>query len=329
MQYKFKFKPYQLRFKQPLQTSHGIWGIREGIIIRLTDELRQVGYGEIAPLPWFGSETIEEAVDFCQQLIDEITTEKIFSIPDSLPACQFGFASAWENLNNNSQSPTPTSEFPIPHSILLPTGKAALEAWQALSNQSNNTFKWKIGVSSLEDELKIFQQLAQALPAKTKLRLDANGGLSYEEAKQWLQECDCAQRSAKGDRAEVEFLEQPLAVNQFDAMLDLSKQHSTSIALDESVATIKQMQAAYDKGWRGIFVIKPAIAGYPSRLRQFCQTHAIDAVFSTVFETAIGKQAALNIAAELSHRDRAIGFGVNYWFNENEETWLECLWNNH
>jgi len=48
------------------------------------------------------------------------------------------------------------------------------------------------------------------------------------------------------------------------------------------------------------FVIKAAIAGSPSRLRQFCREHEIDAVFSSVFETAIGTQAALKLAVELS-----------------------------
>ncbi|MGL6341592.1 MAG: o-succinylbenzoate synthase, partial [Waterburya sp.] len=31
--FKFKFELYQRRFKQPLRTSHGVWQVREGIII--------------------------------------------------------------------------------------------------------------------------------------------------------------------------------------------------------------------------------------------------------------------------------------------------------
>ena len=68
-------------------------------------------------------------------------------------------------------------------------------------------------------------------------------------------------------------------------MSELSNQYSTPLALDESVATLTQMQACYQRGWQGIFVIKPAIAGFPSQLRKFCQEHKIDAVFSSVFET--------------------------------------------
>lgn len=64
------------------------------------------------------------------------------------------------------------------------------------------------------------------------------------------------------------------------------------------------------------FVIKPGIVGSPSRLRQFCQQHKIDVVFSSVFETEIGRQAALKLAAELSEHHRAVGFGVNHFLSK-------------
>ncbi|MBD2088189.1 o-succinylbenzoate synthase [Trichocoleus sp. ST-U3] len=356
MQYRFEFCPYRRRFVRPLQTSHGIWDIREGIILRLTDENGQVGWGEIAPLSWFGSETLEQALSFCRQQPQEITTETIFSIPSALPACQFGFESAWEDISHFQDKANLTPQPPFPagdggelkaslqppflrgergdreglgerfsesltreyaYSGLLPTGEAALNQWQTLWNQGYRTFKWKIGVYPIADELKIFQRLTQTLPEGVKLRLDANGGLSYEEANLWLWTCDNVK--AEELPVEIEFLEQPLSVAQFQGMAELSMCYATAIALDESVATIDQMEAAYRDGWRGIFVIKPCIAGSPSRLRQFCQQHEIDAVFSSVFETAIGRQAALKLAAELSRHNRAVGFGINHWFDEDEE----------
>ena len=337
MHYQFEFRSYQRKFKRSLSTSHGSWDVREGIILRLTDEMGRVGWGEIAPISWFGSETLEQAWDFCQQLPQEITAETIFSIPANLPACQFGFESAWDignwelgkgdkeeksllsPLSPYSLVPTPHS--PIAYSYLLPTGEAALQAWQTPWSRGSRTFKWKIGVASLEEELKVFDQLIQSLPASAQLRLDANGGLNQQTANQWLQVAD--------EAGIVEFLEQPLPPSQFDTLLEMSRYYSTPIALDESVATLDQLEDCYRRGWRGIFVIKAAIAGSPKRLRQFCQAHAIDAVFSSVFESAIARLAALQLAAELSNPKRAIGFGINHWFNEDDKTWLEHLWKAH
>ncbi|MGJ5673693.1 MAG: o-succinylbenzoate synthase [Nostochopsis sp.] len=304
MNYKFEFRRYQRKFVRRIATSHGIWEIREGIILKLTDETNKIGWGEIAPISWFGSETLAQAWDFCRQLPREITEETIFSIPDQLPACQFGFESALF-------SPSTPSSLLI-HSALLPAGEAALQMWENLWQQGYSTFKWKIGVYPTPVELKILDLLTQSLPGAAKLRLDANGGLKQEEAKLWLESCDHL-------NTKIEFLEQPLSVDQFPQMLELSKCYKTAIALDESVATFPQLKYCFQQGWRGIFVIKPAIVGSPSQLRQFCQQHEIDAVFSSVFETSIGRKAALQIAVELSRQNRAMGFGVNHYFAEDED----------
>jgi O-succinylbenzoate synthase len=303
MHYSFEFRPYQRRFRQPLKTHHGIWEIREGIILRLTDETGRVGYGEIAPLPWFGSETLALALAFCEQLKGKLTEPKIQEIPEDLPACQFGFESALESLFRAEGERGRLS-----FSYLLPAGEAALQAWEI--PQSATTFKWKIGAIAIAEEIKIFEKLVRTLPAGAKLRLDANGGLGIEEAKAWLEVADKTQI--------VEFIEQPLSPQEFDLMLDLGANYSTAIALDESVATLQQLEDCYQKGWRGIYIIKAAIAGSPQRLRQFCRQHKIDAVFSSVFETKIGREAGLHLAAELSNPNRAIGFGVGHWFEEDD-----------
>ncbi len=313
-----------------MNTSYGEWREREGIVICLTHAAGRVGWGEIAPIPWFGSETLEQALTFCSQLPPLLDFDQIVAIPNSLPACQFGFESAWEELeewreaqgagqetqNGQTHEERSPYETQISNSVLLPPGKAALAGWQEFWQRGDRTFKWKIGVADLEEELFLFQQLMAELPKTARLRLDANAGLSFAEAERWLQTCESFP---------VEYLEQPLPPDRFDDLLKLSTQYPTPLALDESVATLEQLKTCYERGWKGIYVIKPAIAGFPSRLRQFCQTHPIDAVFSSVFETAIGRQAGLKLAAELGNCDRAMGYGVAHWFNESEEHGLNNI----
>ena len=341
MGYKLEFRPYQRHFSKPLKTSHGIWKIREGILLRLLDNEGRIGWGEIAPLPWFGSETFEEALAFSQQLDQEVTKEDISTIPLKLTACQFGFESALECLSliesqeerkkirairgeGREEEEEDNYSTNLEYSYLLPAGEDALQVWQAVWEERKKitqlpiTFKWKIGVEPFTEEIKVFQQLTQVLPNTTKLRLDANGGLSLTEAREWLRIAD--------KKRIVEFIEQPLSPQLFETMLELSNRYTTPLALDESVANLVQLEDCYQKGWRGIFVIKAAIAGSPQRLRQFCQDYAIDTVFSSVFETAIGRKAVLKLAGELSNPNRAVGFGVNYWFKEDEEKWLTSLW---
>jgi o-succinylbenzoate synthase len=307
MAYRVEFESYQRPFKFPLKTHYGWWEVRSGILIKLTHANGQTGWGEIAPLEWFGSESLAQALAFCQALPAVVSEDDILGIPDYLPACQFGFESAAAAItlddSENWQS--------LSYSALLPTGIAALSSWPALWQQGYRTFKWKIGVATIAQEQEIFTQLLAQLPSEVILRLDANGGLNRSEAVQWLELC--------ADQP-VEFLEQPLPVGEFAAMKELSQHFTTPVALDESIATLTHLKTCYDQGWRGIFVIKPAIVGSPRRLRQFCQHHPIDAVFSTVFETAIGRQAGLKLAAELGRSQRAVGYGTTHWFEEDNGT---------
>jgi o-succinylbenzoate synthase len=304
--YQFTYSIYQRPFRQPLKTSHGIWEIRAGIIIKLTDSLGRSHQGEIAPIPWFGSESIEQAILWCQQLGDKITVDRIYQIPDNLPACQFGFGSA---LIAFDPQPSNIDRAPLDLSALLPSGADALDRLQALSAQGYSTFKWKIGVLPIAQEVAIWRQLIAALPAAAKLRLDANGGLTYPLAEQWLAICR--------QEARIEFIEQPLAVDEIDRMTALAQKYPTPIALDESVATCDLIEAAYAAGWCGIYVIKPGIAGFPWRLAELITHHQLDVVFSSVMETSVGKNAALQLASTLKLH-RSMGFGVDEWFKDRE-----------
>jgi o-succinylbenzoate synthase len=303
--YRFTYSVYERPFRQPLQTSHGSWVVREGIIVCLTDELGRSQVGEIAPIPWFGSESLQQAIAYCDPIGDTIDLSQIECIPDSLPACQFGFGSALTAFNEDFS----IDSSPLELSALLPTGAAAIDAWQALFTQGYRTFKWKIGVAPIAQEQAIWQDLMTALPIDAKLRLDANGGLTYADAARWLEICDRESR--------IEFIEQPLAPAEITETIELSQIYSTPIALDESVATFDRLQAIYDRGWRGIYVIKPGIAGFPWRLGDFIAQHQLDVVFSSVLETTIGRTAALQLASKLQ-LNRAMGFGVESWFDDRD-----------
>lgn len=311
---KFKFDIYRRSFRRPLRTSHGLWQIREGIIIKLENEEGKSAFGEIAPLPWFGSETFSQALNFCQRLRDTISVVDITQISNELPACQFAFESAWLQLNQTENSHCKNKNLDLCY--LLPAGKEALKVWKKIYiTHANSTFKWKIGVLPLSSELEILQKLVFDLPPQSKLRLDANGGLDLEQAEKLLAMTDKINSQAKSsNNAQVEFIEQILPPHRFAEMSFLSRNFNTYLALDESVANFQQLKIAYEKGWRSIFVLKLAIMGYPSKIINFCQINSLDIVISSVFEREIGRNIVLNMAQQLDH-PRALGFGANYFDN--------------
>ncbi|HEY9763889.1 MAG TPA: o-succinylbenzoate synthase, partial [Trichocoleus sp.] len=218
-------RPYSRPFRQPLQTAHGNWALREGILLRLTDETGRTGFGEIAPIPWFGSESVEAALACCERLKGWQEIAQLTAISPELPACQFGFGLAlWELQGSflpvGTEFPARTARAKAGHKPLqsdpkdnggvenewvcglLPAGEGALVAWQKLWERGHRTFKWKVGVYGAETELGWLRKLVTALPAGGRLRLDANGGLTKTEAVQWLESCE----GLPG----IEFMEQPL-----------------------------------------------------------------------------------------------------------------------
>ena len=86
-------KPYRRAFRQPLRTAHGEWATREGFLVRVEQEGR-VGYGEVAPLPEFGSETLAEATAFLEQLVSQ-TRDRCASEPTLLCICPLGGSSCY------------------------------------------------------------------------------------------------------------------------------------------------------------------------------------------------------------------------------------------
>lgn len=306
------FTPYSHPFKTPLETNHGRWHHREGIIITLCDVATgQRGRGEIAPLPWFGTETLDAALHYCTtwgtQLDPAVFLARLPEIPDTLPACHFGFVTAWQDLTQ----PTPTITLDITQvAHLLPLKLEALPRLHALQAQGATVFKCKIGMHDPEWEMAIWRTFSQQAHPQTQFRLDANGGLTPAIARQWI-----ALAQTQGN---VEFIEQPLMPAEFATLQTLAQESEVMLALDESVATFADLQRCYQQGWRGVYVLKPAIAGPPQRLIDFCHQNPMDLVCSSVFETAIGRQGALQVAQQLGSprvgSARALGFGVSAWW---------------
>ncbi|MBW4653959.1 MAG: o-succinylbenzoate synthase [Kaiparowitsia implicata GSE-PSE-MK54-09C] len=316
------FRPYHRQFQQPLQTQHGAWAVRSGVLLKLEDEER-VAFGEITPLDWFGTETLTTALAFCAQWqatrvageVDRADSgdgleAELAAIPDHLPACQFGFGMLLEQWFYPQPERSPESQPKHSIAYLLPTGARAIAHLSQLTppiNDSSPCFKWKIGVATWADELAWFRQVMAALPPGARVRLDANGGLSWDAACAWLAVC--------ADYPAVEFLEQPLAPNSVREMQQLGDRYPTPIALDESVATVRQLEQCLTAGWRGVVVIKAAIAGSPQRLRQVCQRYQPDIVWSSVFETAIARDYLLSrLIPSLTPQPRTLGFGTEHWF---------------
>lgn len=284
MTYQLQHKIYQRRFRSPVETARGIWTVREGIVLRLEDADGRIGFGEIAPIEDFGTESLTDALKF----LDALGNHWDGSIPHELPCCAFALTSAEAWIRGNFEIKPMTLET----AFLLPAGKQALAVQEEMLLAGFRTFKWKMGIGNSASEMATAKKLA----VNGKLRLDANGCLDLTETEAWLEYIETL--------TEVEYLEQPLSRGRWRECLPLFERFSTPIALDED--------ANQAKDWPGVLIIKPCLLGDVQSSVRILNTAKV--VASSALETSIGKEAALRLAIGT---EPAIGFGVKELFPED------------
>lgn len=307
MKFRFAYRSYCAAFRNPVRTAHNLWTERTGLILRLTDEEGSVGFGEAAPIPWFGTETVGEIEGLCRGFGESITDEQMAEVPSSLGCLRGALQAAKENLLKATPDQPPRIEAGAGYltvAALLPAGRAALSKIPPLADAGFRTFKWKVGVDELAEELPLMDDVIAALPNGAKLRLDANGAWDRRRAERWLERC--------ADRP-IEFLEQPIAPDARgaeDLLLGLAGDYPTPLALDESVAVSAQIERWLRLGWAGIFVVKPTLLGNAVTMLERLRAAKAAVVFSSALETAVGAQRALRMAFNYDGPARALGFGV-------------------
>ena len=285
MKQRFNYLPYRRRFRLPLITAHGVWQHREGIIIRLETEDSQVGFGEIAPLPSFGTETMEDALSWCkQQSVDSPVLE---AVPSRLPCCQWAVKSAFTKNSKRRR-------FPVAALV------DSLDTFVTKQNAGYQILKIKIGVQGFLKESLQAEDYFQRLVEGQRMRLDANGGLSESDFSAWLE-------FLEGNP--VEYLEQPMAPGLENRMLEMAEPFSTPIALDESIAGMQSLSEWKD--WPGALVVKPSLlGGAPGVLPE-------NLVGSSIFETSFGLETGLQFLARYQKPDTAIGFDTISYLEED------------
>lgn len=322
MRLKLACRRYLLPFRTPVRTAHGVWAERVGLIVRLEDGEGRAGLGEVAPIPWFGTETVEETEAALAMLGDWVTAEQLAAVPKRLGCLRFALAgalAAFKGGPGGAERRAGESADYLPVAALLPAGRAALVAVAAKAEMGFRTFKWKVGVGDPAEELAILDDLLGKLPSGAKLRLDANGAWEARVAVRWLE------RAA--DRP-IEFIEQPCFAEASlgasarrkvdDVLRGLAEEYPTPIALDESLVGANDVERWLAEGWRGVMVIKPALLGDPAPVLARLAAAKADVVFSSALETALGAKAALRVALGWRvEKPRALGFGVWPLFNDS------------
>lgn len=306
---RLEVRRYRLPLKAAVRTAHGVMTEREGVWVRVEDEAGRVGIGEAATLPWFGTETAEQAEAVLRGMGERVEAEKLKDVPAKFACVRNAVEEALAMMlggddENGTERKAEGGAGYLGVAALLPAGRAVLETIGPKAEAGFRVFKWKVGVGDVADELALLDDVCAKLPEGAKLRLDANGAWDRRRAERWLERC--AERP-------VEFVEQPIARDARgaeDLLRGLAEDFPVAIALDESLVGDGDVERWIGAGWRGVFVVKPALLGEVRGALEKLEKAKAQVVFSSALETAIGARTALRHAFAWKGERRAVGFGV-------------------
>ena len=165
-----------------------------------------------------------------------------------------------------------------------------------------STFKVKVGTNAQEDVARI--NTIRSLRPHAKIRIDANGLLSVEQAVSLLQ--------LVGD---IEYIEQPCATIQ--ELRELKKRIDVKIVGDEVLRKAKDPFAIDLTGAVDYLMLKVQPLGGIKRAHQLAQHHKLPVVVSSALESAVGINYGLILAASFEDLNFDCGLGTGSLLAKN------------
>ena len=195
---------------------------RAGLLLEFRSQDGVTGFGEIAPLPGYSSETLSESQTEVEAALWHL---KGSSIPPNLeelsggfenwlgkiaclPSARFGLESAILNLLAADQKMTSAelvADHPGDHvhvnGLLSGSPDEVVARAEELIEKGYRALKLKVGRLGMDEEIELVQKVRRAIGEGVALRLDANGRFTIDEATRFAYEiADC----------HIEYIEEPV-----------------------------------------------------------------------------------------------------------------------
>jgi o-succinylbenzoate synthase len=317
----FKFSPFNIKLKEPLQNSSFKIESREGFIIKITDENNLSSYGEVSPLLGFSIETIDECDVALNKLyysiIDKARKKEEFDLTreleavSNLPSLRFGIEQAIISLlikrgELNSLLST-EKQIAVNGLVGIKSEEKVLKKVDDLLADGFKTIKIKVGVNSVEDDIKLVNKISTRIDNSIKIRLDVNGSWNYQQTEYAINNLQ---------KEKLELIEQP--VKDINELVMLSDFSPIPIGVDESIKTISDATDIVQRSNIKVIVLKPSILGSIIQTISLIKTAeqlGKKIIISSAFESVVGR-SALFMLASLVNGNYAHGLNTASYLDE-------------
>ena len=314
-------------FKQPAQTSRGVYTERKSWMVTVEDK-GQKRVGECAPLPDLSCDAMPEEQygkvleGFCKKV--EQTGVIPYEEMRDYPSMLFGLESAMEGEKmNDTAFARGEKGIPINGLVWMGSYEEMLKRMEEKLAQGFHCVKLKVGAIDFDRELELVKRIRERFSRQeVELRLDANGGFSPEEA---LYRLELLSQYA------IHSIEQPVKAKQWAVMAELCREAPLPIALDEELIGIndpeakRQMLRIIKPAY---IVLKPSLHGGMRGCREWIEIareEGIGSWMTSALESNIGLNAIAHFCAEVYGDGEMMpqGLGTGQLFTDNIEMGLE------
>lgn len=324
---RFTLAPYECPMDPPWPAEE----LRRGVILTLEEEGGVRGYGESAPLPGFGLETLASSIAALRLTSKYLLGMPRERYPDAVadlhrlapvvasPCARHAIDLALHHLMAlAARKPIArllgglqaVDEVPVNAALPRLPREALVRAALAAVAGGYRTLKLKVGGIAIQEDVARVTAVRDAVGRDVRLRIDANRAWSEADAIQAL-------RSLEG--VQLEYCEEP--VFDPEAMRRVKEAVPVPIAADESVVDLGAAQRLLESATVDVLVVKPMAVGglHPARaIAALAREHGVDVVVTGMLETPVGRRGALHLAASLGPALHAhgLGAGCTPWPNE-------------
>lgn len=270
------------------------------------------GIGEITPLPGYGEETPETVEAALASIAAELeggapARRLVDSMIPSAPFVASALATALETWMEGIAAFTARLAATVPLAAICQGARPefAAEAARRLVADGYRCLKIKIGRANVVTDLARIRAVAAQLPREGELRLDANQGLTADDARSLC-------RGIEAEALPLTLLEQPLAADDWDGHAALAKGTRVPLMLDESIRTDADIARAPTCGARFVKLklCKHAGLAETARLARLAREAGLGLVLGNGVQTAVGNhlEARLQLELDLDTASEANGF---------------------
>jgi len=316
---------FKIPFKTPFRISNQTLNTRNGILL-VFNSGDFLAFGEVAPLPGFSKETIEQVLTVLienqknlEAAFRNNEAEQLISILDGIhnfPSLSFGLDSLLLDLNSKKNDTLISSNLfnqvlsnpSVNGAIGIQDVESSLSKADSLTQNGISTFKIKLGADN-HKEREIIQAVREKYP-EVKIRIDANQAWNIDAAIRCLKSLE---------EFNIEYCEQPVSENDLIGLKTVKDAVSIPIAADEAVRSFHQAKELIEVKACDLLILKPSLFGRIKNCivtKEWANSHNIDVVVTTAFDTIVGRTITAVLASGLGSEKYAHGLATGQFLNE-------------